>query len=233
MVADIFAGARTSTGEAIYSSFSFDPGITNSDWAAWEFTIGQVLDPLASGVVFSTPPVQQTMESANIDQLATAIYATNSTYTESAMSFMTPPNATDLSALKRRGSKAIVFHGTADAVFAYDDTRNWYQAVVDANGGDASDFVRFFPVPAMGHCGGGRATDQFDLLTPLVAWVEQGSAPDAVVASARGPGNPAGVNPELPASWSATRTRPLCPYPKTARFDGSGALEDASSFACR
>ena len=76
-------------------------------------------------------------------------------------------------------------------------------------------------------------TDQFDLLTPLVEWVEQGHAPDAVVASARGSGNPAGANPELPADWSATRSRPLCPYPKAARYEGTGSLEDAASFACR
>jgi hypothetical protein len=233
LLADIFAGAKTSSGEAIYSPFPFDPGIANADWAAWEFVIGQVLDPLSSGVVFSTPPVQQTLDTANIDQLASAIYATNEIYTESAMSFMTPPNPTDLSTLKRRGAKAILYHGTGDAVFSYDDTKNWYTAVAAANGGDASDFVRFFPVPAMGHCAGGMATDQFDLLTPLVAWVEQGRAPDVVVASARGAGNAAGPNPELPATWSATRTRPLCPYPQTARYDGSGNIEEADSFACR
>jgi feruloyl esterase len=232
MVADIFAGAKTSSGQAIYSNFPFDPGIENSDWATWEFVFGQVLDPLSTDTVFSTPPVQQGLAPANVDQLAMAIYATNATYTESAMSFMTPSNPTDLSNLKERGAKAIVFHGTGDAVFSYDDTKNWYDAVAEANGGDASDFVRLFPVPAMGHCGGGMTTDQFDMLTPLVAWVEQARAPDVVIAGARGLGNAAGANPELPASWSATRTRPLCPYPKTARYQGSGSLEDAGSFAC-
>ena len=233
MVADIFAGAKTSSGEAIYSTFPFDPGIKNSDWASWEFVLGQLLDPLSSGTVFSTPPVQQMLGTANVDQLSGAIYATDAIYTESAMSFMTPPHPTDLSTLKEREAKAIVFHGTADAVFSFDDTKNWYAAVTEANGGDASAFVRLFPVPAMGHCGGGMTTDQFDLLTPLVEWVEQGRAPDAVVASARGSGNPAGANPELPADWSATRSRPLCPYPKTARYEGTGSLEDAGSFACR
>jgi hypothetical protein len=232
LVAEIFAGAKTSSGEVIYTSFPFDPGIQNSDWATWEFVFGQILDPLSSGVVFSTPPVPQTLATASVDQLNAAIYATDATYTESAMSFMTPPNPSDLSKLKQRGAKAIVFHGTGDAVFSYYDTKRWYDAVAAANGGEASDFVRLFPVPAMGHCGSGMATDQFDLLTPLVAWVEQGRAPDAVVASVRGVGNRGGANPELPASWSATRSRPLCPYPKTARYQGSGSLEDAASFAC-
>ena len=85
----------------------------------------------------------------------------------------------------------------------------------------------------MNHCSRGPATDQFDLLTPLVDWVEQGRAPQAVVASARGAGNAGGVNADVPAGWSATRTRPLCPYPQVARYNGSGSLDDAASFSCR
>ena len=71
------------------------------------------------------------------------------------------------------------------------------------------------------------------MLTPLVNWVEKGQAPASVVASARGPGNAAGANADVPASWSATRTRPLCPYPQVARYKGTGSLELADSFACQ
>jgi hypothetical protein len=85
----------------------------------------------------------------------------------------------------------------------------------------------------MGHCSGGPATDQFDMLSPLVAWVEQGSAPDRVLASARGAGNAGAVNAELPAGWAANRSRPLCPYPKVARYEGTGSLETADRFVCR
>ena len=85
----------------------------------------------------------------------------------------------------------------------------------------------------MTHCAAGPATDQFDMLTPLVNWVENGVAPDSVVASVRGAGNAGGVNTELPADWSATRTRPLCPYPKVARYKGSGSIETADSFSCQ
>ena len=55
----------------------------------------------------------------------------------------------------------------------------------------------------------------------------------AVVASARGPGNAGGANGDVPASWSATRTRPLCPWPKVARYKGSGSVEDAANFSCQ
>jgi hypothetical protein len=99
-------------------------------------------------------------------------------------------------------------------------------------GADAADFLRLFRVPGMGHCSGGPATDQADYLSPLVAWVEQGVAPERITASARGPGNAGGVNPEVPASWAPDRTRPLCVFPAVARYDGSGDVERAESWAC-
>lgn len=55
----------------------------------------------------------------------------------------------------------------------------------------------------------------------------------SVTASARGPGNPAGANADVPATWSTTRTRPLCAYPKVARYQGSGSIESADSFSCQ
>ena len=71
------------------------------------------------------------------------------------------------------------------------------------------------------------------LLSPLVKWVEQGVAPQAIAASARGAGNPAGANTELPADWSPQRSRPLCAYPTVAQYNGTGPVETASSFTCR
>ena len=99
--------------------------------------------------------------------------------------------------------------------------------------GRASDFLRLYGVPGMGHCSGGPATDQADFISPLVAWVEQGRAPGSIVATARGAGNVGGVNAEVPADWAANRTRPLCPYPSTARYLRHGDPELASSFVCR
>jgi feruloyl esterase len=63
--------------------------------------------------------------------------------------------------------------------------------------------------------------------------VENGVAPDSVTASARGTGNAGGVNADVPSSWAANRTRPLCPFPQVARYKGSGSLESADSFECR
>jgi len=72
----------------------------------------------------------------------------------------------------------------------------------------------------MQHCEGGPATDQFDAFGALVNWVEKGVAPDQIVARS------GAVSP-----WPG-RTRPLCAYPKIARYKGKGSVEDASSFEC-
>lgn len=233
VIGNIHAGATTSAGAPIYASFPFDPGLVGGDWATWEFFFALFLDPLSTGTVFSTPPAYLPSGlTASIDSLAASIHASDATYTESGMQFMTPPNPSNLSVLKYRGAKVIVYHGVADAVFSFNDTAAWYRNLAVANRGDPSNFARLFAVPGMNHCGGGPSTDQFDLLAPLVKWVEQGQAPDAVTASARGPGNPGGANAEVPADWSATRTRPLCAYPKVARYKGWGSLESASSFVC-
>lgn len=70
------------------------------------------------------------------------------------------------------------------------------------------------------------------MLTPLVNRVEKGPAPDPVLARARGAGNSGGANADVPSTWSATRTRPLCAYPAVAKYQGSGSVEDAVNFTC-
>jgi feruloyl esterase len=239
-IGQIFSGPTTSNGTRIYASFPYDPGIAQPGNAFWEFTAPLLLDSGAIGLIFGTPPENPATFNgpafslgANLDNLVARINTSNSVYTESGMSFATPPNPTDMAALKNRGGKIMVYHGVSDPIFSVDDSEAWYQGLRAANGGDASDFARFYPVPGMGHCGGGPATDQFDMLSSLVAWVEQGEAPDRVLAAARGAGNAGGVNADLPAGWSANRTRPLCPYPLVARYNGTGDIESAASFSCR
>lgn len=238
---NVFIGARNSKGEALYSRWPYDAGIVQTGWADWKFrnSVGAARDPVAVGFIFSSPPadkaiLQNTLGYAlnfNFDTDAPLIFATTSVYTESAMSFMTPPNPTNLDTLRGRGAKMIVVHGLSDGVFSPDDTAAWYDQLNTRYNGSAGDAVRFFLVPGMGHSRGGPATDQFDGLTALVNWVEKGQAPDRIVASARGAGNAGGVNADVPADWAANRTRPLCPYPLVARYK-SGDKEQASSFAC-
>ena len=239
-LAPIFSGATDSTGKSFYSSFPYDSGLGTAGVAFWEFTASLVLDPGAVAAIWGVPPANSATFNGpafaltgKIDDMLASIAATNATYTESALSFMLPPDPTNLAKLKNRGAKIMVYHGVSDTIFSPDDTASWYDGVAKNNGGNATDFARFFRVPGMNHCSGGPSTDQFDMLTPLVNWVEKGQAPDSVTASARGTGNAAGANTDLPVAWSATRTRPLCPYPKVAKYKGSGDLESAASFSCQ
>ena len=137
--------------------------------------------------------------------------------------------------LRQRGAKVLMYHGVSDAIFSASDTEAFMQRLEKSAGGRAAvaDFARYFPVPGMAHCSAGPATDQFDALTPLVRWVEQGQAPDGLLARARGPGNAGGANPEVPAAWGIGRSRVLCPWPTVSRYNGTGSLDDAANFSCR
>jgi feruloyl esterase len=236
-LANVHAGARNSAGKPLYSSFPFDTGISGANWREWKFASPQTRDAGAVAFIFSTPPLAERPGGLpfalgfDMDRDAPLIEAASGGYRESSMAFMAPPEATKLERLRERGAKMIVYHGTSDPVFSSDDTAGWYERLQATHGGDAASFARYFPVPGMNHCSGGPATDQFDMLSALVDWVEQGRAPQSVTASARGPGAPV-VNAEVPADWSPRRTRTLCPYPRVATYTG-GDTEAASSFACR
>jgi pimeloyl-ACP methyl ester carboxylesterase len=236
VVARVFGGAHTADGQRIYANFPYDMGVTGANWGTWKFVDALIRDPLAIGTIFSVPPAPLKPLEDNVTQRLAMFSTTNDTYRESGWSLMTPPgeaNPSDLAALRSRGAKVVMYHGVSDAIFSADDTRQWVDRLGKAGVNPGSDFARYFPVPGMNHCSMGPAADQFDLLTPLVQWVEQGIAPQAVVASVRGAGNAGGVNTELPADWSAKRTRPLCAYPTVATYKGSGSLEEASNFSCK
>ena len=240
--APIFSGATDGSGKKFYAGLLYDAGISGASFATWKFNASKNLDTGAVATVWGVPPISQTgfdglayLTSTSVDTMLASIAATNSTYAESALSFMQPVNPSNLSTLKNRGAKVMVYHGVSDPIFMHDDTVTWYENLRNANNGDASDFARLYPVPGMGHCAGGPATDQFDMLTPLVNWVEKGLAPDSVLATARGLATAAGAaNADVPAGWAPSRTRPLCPYPKVARLKaGFTDLESANSFSCQ
>ena len=236
LLAQVYAGGKTASGQLIYSSFPWDTGIATPNWASWKFVNSQALDP-AAGYIFMSPPRSIAgLSTIDVDEAYKAIFATVAPFTESADAVITPPgkeNPANLAALRARGAKMLMYHGVSDAIFSADDTAAWWDRLNKAQGGRAADFARYFPVPGMAHCSGGPSTDRFDGLTALVKWVEQGDAPAQLFAGARGPGNTAGANADVPKEWSPTRTRPLCAYPKVARYNGSGDVEDAGNFSCK
>ena len=83
-----------------------------------------------------------------------------------------------------------------------------------------SEFARLFLAPGVNHCGGGPGPDTFDALGALEAWVEHGTAPEQMTASHQ-------------TNGAVDRTRPLCAYPRTAAYVGSGSTDEAKNFSCR
>jgi feruloyl esterase len=155
----------------------------------------------------------------NFDRDPALADVTTPDHPRSVTSLISARNAR-LTAFRARGGKLLIPHGMSDPIFSFHDTRQWWEELDQHTGGNAADFVRLYAVPGMAHCGGGPATDRYDCLDAVVRWVEQGAAPDRIVATA-GPGT----------DWPG-RSRPLCPWPSMARYRGTGSLEVAASFAC-
>jgi feruloyl esterase len=241
-LAAVMAGPADRSGAPVYAGLPWDPGLAAQNWGEWKFinSVGP-RDAIALAFVFTTPPASPSVVNGQGNSLIDyalgfglerdlpKIFATGGPYAESAWSFMTPPDPT-LGRFVQHGGKLILFHGTADPVFSPLDSIAWLDGFRRAHGAAADQHARLFLVPGMNHSRGGPATDQVDMVDALVQWVERGQAPDSVVAHARGPGA-AVPNPELPAGWSANRSRLLCPYPRVARYRG-GDSESAGSFAC-
>jgi hypothetical protein len=144
-------------------------------------------------------------------------------------------NATDpdLSAFEKRGGKLILYHGWSDAAIAPTNAIDYYESVQKKMGaGPVSGFVRLYMVPGMEHCGGGAGPNLFgqggvaksdpghDIDAAVEAWVEQGSAPDRIVAA------------KLDRKGATLRTRPLCPFPQVAKWKGTGSTDEAGNFEC-
>ncbi len=133
-------------------------------------------------------------------------------------------NATDpnMKAFFKRGGKLLLYHGWSDTNVPTLNTIKYYKSVVDNLGGttEASNNIRLFLAPGMGHCGGGEGPNVFDKVGALEQWVERGKAPEQ-------------LNASHSANGKVDRTRPLCPYPQVAKYKGSGSIDDASNFVCR
>lgn len=119
------------------------------------------------------------------------------------------------------GGKLIAYHGWADPQISPSNVTQYYDRVAQVHGGreNIHDSFRLYMAPGMGHCGGGPGPNSFDSLTALENWVENGQAPDEIVAAHQSNG-------------VIDRSRPLCPYPEVAVYDGSGSSDEAENFSC-
>jgi feruloyl esterase len=149
----------------------------------------------------------------------------------------------DLSALRAHNGKVIQYHGTTDAAIPPGTSIEYRRSVLAFFGiydqkdpkGEVGNFYRLFLVPGMQHCSGGPGANTFgqgvpladsahDVIKAVEDWVEQGKAPDQIIATKY-----TNDDPTQPALFS----RPLCPYPALARWNGTGNASDAANWSCR
>ncbi len=211
----IFGGARNSRGESLYGTFPYDTGIAGPAWRGMH--LGSGGNPPANATLgrdtlrnfAMTPPAPE------LDPLRFDFDRDMARTGETAA--INDAVATLHTSFAGHGGKMIVYHGLSDQAMATGVLVDWYEHLAPRDAQGPQAWARLFLIPGMTHCGGGQSTDQFDMLTAIQEWVEQGHAPDRVVASSK-------AFPGI--------TRPLCPYPKVARFDGGNASEERS-FSCR
>ena len=106
-------------------------------------------------------------------------------------------NTADLEEFKSHGGKLLLTHGFADPRVPTLNTVAYYERLIASQMREGrhdererkealrrtQEFARLFLPPGVGHCGGGAGPDTVDLIGPLMQWVEQGIAPDQIIAS--------------------------------------------------
>jgi len=210
-------GPHDSEGRALYVAFPYDAGIADPAFYHMHFGTSPngVLNPADATLGFgSLRYFSMTPPEPGFDVMRFDFDRDTQRLAETAA--ISDADAMYLDSFARRG-KLILYHGLSDQGLSPLATAARYDRVQAENGGHVQDWARLYLVPGMTHCGGGPATDQFDMLTAIEDWLEKGRAPDRIVARGK-----------------AFRdvTRPLCPYPTIARYTG-GDPKGAASFRCR
>ncbi len=194
-----FGGLTNGAGRQVYAAIPWDTGITWSGAGLPGYLpVGQpgVFGPASTAREIDIDARLHAVDWDAVGRLTDTAYWTN------------------LSTFLGRGSKVMYFHGVSDPWFSAFDTWDYFQRARAANGPEVWDnAARFYMVPGMMHCSGGNAFERFDLLGPMVDWVERGTAPAAVPAQ-RSNGQPGEM--------------PLCPHPGYARYTGGDPAVSAS-----
>jgi Tannase and feruloyl esterase len=183
----------------------------------------------------------------NFDFL-TVNFTTDVTLTDEDFAAILNSTDPDLRPLSAHGGKIIHYVGWADAAIPPINSVNYYNSVRAELAGvepghqhgdrweEIQEFYRLFMVPGMAHCSGGDGPNAFgngtsngpvidadhDLLKALERWVEEGVAPDKIIATHY-------VN-NTPASGVQFQ-RPLCPFPQVAQY-AVGDPTNADNFRC-
>ena len=231
----IYAGPRRSKGEQIIPGFLPGGETGPGGWTAW--ITGTAPSKGAAQFFFATQAFANMIYNNPAWDFKTFRLERDNKLADEKLAASLNSIDPNLTAFKAHGGKLILYHGWSDAALPPVNTINYFRSVVSKMGQrDASSFIRLFMVPGMQHCGGGpgpnifgafitsaQSDPQHDMSLALERWVEEGVAPDQIIATKRQGGDPKGA---------VIRTRPLCPYPQVARYKGSGSTDDAANFVC-
>jgi len=126
----------------------------------------------------------------------------------------------DLTAFRDRGGKLILLHGLADQSIPAAGTIDYYRRVRQRMGGmeATAQFARLFLAPGVDHGYHGIAPAPTGEVAAVIRWVEEGVAPDKLIAERRD------------KEGRLLRSRPLYPYPQFAKYQGTGSTDDAANF---
>ena len=213
----VMEGPHDSHGRALYASFPYDAGIGDPSFRRMHFGTSPTAQTNSADATLGFDSLRyysMTPPDPAFDPLKFDFDRDPARLAQTAK--INDADADYLQSFARHG-KLILYHGLSDQGLSPLDTVNWYEGARSQNSGTISDWARLFLVPGMTHCAGGPSTDHFDMLTAIEEWVEHGHAPERIVATGKAfPG----------------QSRPLCAYPRIARYRG-GETRSESSFICQ
>ena len=221
----LYAGPRLADGRQIFPGYPAGGEAVAGAWTLW------VTGEKAQHPNFARSFFADLVYGDPAWDLAKLDLAKNYADARSRMGPILDADSPDLSAFDKRGGKLILFHGWSDGAISPYSTIEYFDTVRGRMGPAKVDgFARLFMAPGVSHCFGGPGPNTFDMLAALDGWVDQGHAPDQVIA-AKYENDYAGLI-DLPLG-TPVRSRPLCAYPKVAQWTGKGSSDDAANFVCR
>lgn len=219
----ILSGPRNAKGATVFPGFVPGGEAGAGGWTAW---ITGTAPEKSLQFFFGTQMVKYMLEKPDWDYKSFDVDRDGKLIEDKLSKLL---NAVDpnLKPFADRGGKLILFHGWCDAALTPLNTIDYYNRVVSKAGSKrAEKFVRLYMLPGVQHCYGGPGPNRFvgtwtdpqhDMFLALERWVEDGTAPAALIADRA-------VEP--------LRSRPVCPYPQMAKYIGTGSIDDAANFAC-
>ncbi|HLY42935.1 MAG TPA: tannase/feruloyl esterase family alpha/beta hydrolase [Terracidiphilus sp.] len=233
----LYAGAQGADGKQIEPGYL--PGAEEgpNGWGSWVF--GESADKSVGAGFVDGYFKNMVYEKADLDVKALNLDEALNAATEKTSQELDAVNP-DLGPFRAHGGKLILYHGWNDPAIPAVGTVDYYNEVVEKAGAEeANGFVRLFVVPGLQHCGGGPGLNSFgqgwsgidgkgadadhSIVMAVEKWVETGTAPERVTG--------AHVE-EKNDKYKVTMTRPLCAYPKVAKYKGKGKRSEAGSWEC-